>query len=68
VKDKAHDHQQNIKQTFDRKVRKEEFTLGDLVLKWDAPRQDRGKHGKFEALWIEPFKIFEVFLNNTFRL
>ena len=38
------------------------------MLKWDAPRQDRGKHNKFEAPWIGPFKIFEVFLNNTYRL
>ena len=48
--DKAHEHQQKIKQAFDRKVRKEDFQLGDLVLKWDAPKQDKGKHGKFEAL------------------
>jgi hypothetical protein len=36
--DRSHDHQQKIKQAFDRKVRKEDFQLGDLVLKWDAPR------------------------------
>jgi hypothetical protein len=49
-------------------VNKEDFPLGNLVLKWDAPRQDKGKHGKFEALWIGPFKISEVFSNNTFKL
>jgi hypothetical protein len=38
------------------------------VLKWDAPKQDKGKHGKFEALWIGPFKISEVFSNNTYKL
>jgi hypothetical protein len=38
------------------------------VLKWDAPKQDKGKHDKFEALWIGPFKISEVFSNNTYRL
>jgi hypothetical protein len=38
VMDIAHSHQQKIKQDFDRKVRKEEIELGDLVLKWDAPR------------------------------
>jgi transposase InsO family protein len=38
VMDIAHNHQQRIKQAFDRKFRKEEFELGDLVLKWDAPR------------------------------
>jgi hypothetical protein len=68
VMGKAHDHQQKIKQAFDRKSRKEDFQLGDLVLKWDAPRQDKGKHGKFEALWIGPFKVSEVFPNNTYRL
>jgi hypothetical protein len=66
--DIAHDHQQRIKQIFDRKSSKEDFQLGDLVLKWDAPKQDKGKHGKFEALWIRPFKISEVFPNNTYRL
>jgi hypothetical protein len=66
--DKAHDHQQKIKQAFDRRVRKEDFQLGDLVLKWDAPKQDKGKHGKFEALWIGPFKVSEVFSNNTYKL
>jgi hypothetical protein len=66
--DKAHDHQQKIKQAFDRKSSKEDFHLGDLVLKLDAPKQDKGKHGKFEALQIGPFKVFEVFPNNTYRL
>jgi hypothetical protein len=46
----VHEHQQKIKKDFDRKVRKEDFQLGDLVLKWDAPKQDKGKHSKFEAL------------------
>ena len=50
------------------KVKKKEFDIGDLVLKWDVPKQDRGKHKKFDALWIGPFKISEVFLNNTYRL
>jgi hypothetical protein len=29
---------------------KKEFDIGDLVFKWDAPRQDKGKHNKFDAL------------------
>jgi hypothetical protein len=47
---RAYNHQQKIKQVFNRKSRKKEFEQGDLVLKWDAPRQDRGKHNKFDAL------------------
>ena len=62
------DHQQRIKQVFDKKAKKEEFQIGDLVLKWDAPKQDKGKHGKFKSLWIEPFKVSEVFSNNTYRV
>jgi hypothetical protein len=68
VMDIAHSHQQKINQAFDKKFRKKEFELGDLVLKWDAPRQDRGKHNKFYAFWIGPFKISKVFSNNTYRL
>jgi hypothetical protein len=66
--DKAQSHQQKIKEVFDKKVKKEYFHLGDLVLKWDAQRKDKGKHGKFEALWVGPFKISEVLQNNTFKL
>jgi hypothetical protein len=66
--DKAQDHQHKIKQTFDKSASKENFQLGDLMLKWDAPNKDKRKHGKFEALWIGPFKIFEVFPNNTYEL
>ena len=37
-------HQEEMKNTFDRKVKEEQFHIEDLVLKWDAPRED--KHGK----------------------
>jgi hypothetical protein len=62
------DHQQRVKWVFDKNSKKEEFRIGDLVLKWDAPKQDKGKHGKFEAMWIRPFKVSKVFSNNTYRL
>jgi hypothetical protein len=41
VLDRAYNRQQKIKQVFDRKSKKKEFEQGDLVLKWDAPRQER---------------------------
>ena len=68
VMDRIQDHQQRVKQVFDKKAKKEEFWIGDLVLKWDAPKQDKGKHGKFEALWIGPFRISDIFSNNTYKL
>jgi hypothetical protein len=32
------------------------------------PNKTKEKHGKFEALWIGPFKISEVSPNNTYKL
>jgi hypothetical protein len=68
VLNRAYNRQQKIKQAFDQKNKKKEFEPGDLVLKWDAPRQEKGKHSKFDALWFGPFKIVEAFSNNTYRL
>ena len=38
------------------------------MLRWDARREDHGKHGKFDNLWFGPFRIVEVLENNTFLL
>jgi hypothetical protein len=32
----------------------------DLVLKWDARREAKGKHGKFYNLWLGPFQVVAV--------
>lgn len=36
--EKTEIHQRKMKDTFDRKVKKEVFKTGDLVLKWDAAK------------------------------
>jgi hypothetical protein len=38
------------------------------VLRWDARREDKEKHGKFDNLWYDPFTIVKVTDNNTFLL
>jgi hypothetical protein len=43
-------HQRKMKETFDSKVKADTFKVGELVLKWDAARQEKGKHGKFDVL------------------
>ena len=53
---------------FDKREKLDNFQVGDWVLKWDAVRQDKGKHGKFNSLWIGPFVIAQVHNNNTFKL
>ena len=57
-----------MKTIFDRKVKEIIFQKGDLVLRWDTQREDKGKHGKFDPLWYGPFRINEDRMNNTFML
>ena len=45
-----------------------DFQQGDLVLKWDARHEDKGKHGKFEHLWKGPYEISENHGNNFYNL
>ena len=57
-----------IKERFDKKVKEDNFSFGDMVLKWDARKDQKGKHGKFDNLWLVPFIISNILENNTFIL
>jgi hypothetical protein len=61
VMNKVQDRQQKIKQAFDRKAKKEDFQMGDLVLKWDAPKQDKGKHENLKPYGSGPSKSLKYF-------
>ena len=52
-------HQQEVvKRWFDKhKAGNKEFEVRDLVLKWDHPHDEKGKHTKFQHLWVYPFLI-----------
>jgi hypothetical protein len=50
-------YQDNMNTLFDQKAKDTYFLLGDLVLKWEARREDTGKHGKFDPIWSGPYKI-----------
>jgi hypothetical protein len=43
-------HQGKMKEIFDKKFKSNIFKTGELVLKWDAAKQEKGKHVKFDAL------------------
>jgi hypothetical protein len=60
--------QESIKNIFDKRTKEDDFELGDLVLRWDARYEDKGKHGKFDSLWKGPFMIQAFRGNNTFLL
>jgi len=57
-----------MKAAFDKKAKQDVFQEGDLVLKWDARREEKVKHGKFNNLWLGPFCISQVLENNTIML
>ena len=46
-----------MKEIFDRRTKPNDFQMGDVVLQWDAPHEENGKHGKFDHLWKGPYKI-----------
>ena len=43
-------YQEKMKSIFDRKEKEILFQTGDLVLRWDTRREEKGKHGKFDPL------------------
>jgi len=54
---------------FDKKsVGKKSFDVGDLVLKWDKPHEEKGKHTKFHLLWIGPLFVDEKLGHNSLKL
>ena len=57
VFNKSQLHQDRMKIIFDRHTKEEDFKVNDLVLKWDTISEDRGRHGKFDHLWMGLFRI-----------
>ena len=59
-------HQEKMKNTFDRRIKEEQFQIDDLVLKWDAPKED--KHGKLDHMWVGPYVVASYRRQNAFLL
>lgn len=59
---KTHAHHQALKKSsFDSNIMTRKiFQMGDLVLKWDKAHEEKGKHTKFQRMWLGPFQIVEV--------
>ena len=68
VVDKAQNFWDKVKKSFDRKAKPNDFQQDDLVLKWNAWHEDKGKNGKFEHLWKGPYQIAENRGNNSYVL
>ena len=69
MKEKFHIHQLRIKRWFDKHIDGDkQFQVRDLVLKWDKASEAKGKHSKFQKLWLGPYKIVEKIIDATYRL
>jgi hypothetical protein len=62
-------HQEVIKKWFDKSsVGNKYFQEGDLVLKWDKSNEMKGKHTKFQKLWLGPYQIHQKIGPRNFKL
>ena len=57
-----------MKEIFEKRTKPDDFHIGDMVLQWDAPHEEKGKHGKFDHLWKGSYKISEFRGNNAYVL
>jgi hypothetical protein len=68
VFNKSQLHQDKMKKDFDRHTKEYYFKVNDLVPKWDMRNEDKGKHQKFDHLWLGPFNIVAYHGNNSYLL
>jgi len=62
-------HQQLVKSSFDASSTDSKImSIGDFVLKWDKAHEEKGKHTKFQKMWLGTFQIIEKIGSNTFML
>jgi hypothetical protein len=68
VDERLQKSQDNMKVLFDRKAKDGEFIPDNLVLKWDARKEDSEKNGKFDYIWYKQFKVTTPEGKNSFLL
>ena len=52
--------QERIKGTFAQRSRDVIFGNGDVVLLWDEKKEKQGNHGKFEKIWMGPYRVSRI--------
>jgi vancomycin permeability regulator SanA len=60
--------QQNVKKYFNKSVKTVKFKVIEKVLLWDSTHANRGRHSKFQKLWLVPFNIALVLGTNLYIL
>ena len=60
--------QDKMKEIFDRRTKPDDFQAGDVVLQWDAPHEEKGRHEKFNDLCKGPYKTTAFEGRNSYIL
>jgi hypothetical protein len=60
--------QQIVKKYFNKSEKVVRFKVNEKLLLWDSTHADRGRHSKFQNLWLSPFKIAFVLGANSYIL
>jgi hypothetical protein len=55
--------QQIVKKYFNKSLK-----ANEKKILWDSAHTDRGRHSKFQKLWLDPFKITFVLGTNSYIL
>jgi hypothetical protein len=60
--------QQTVKKYFNKRAKVVKFKVNEKDLLWDSAHADKGRHSKFQKLWLGPFKITCVLDANSYLL
>jgi hypothetical protein len=60
--------QQTTKKYFNKRAKFDNFKVDEKVILWDYAHVERGRHTKFQKLWLGPFKITYVLGINSYLL
>jgi transposase InsO family protein len=60
--------QQIVKKYFNKSTKVVRFRVNEKVLLWDSTHANKGRHLKFQKLWLGPFKIAFVLVANSYLL
>ena len=58
--------QLQTKHLYDRRTVIRKFQPKDLVLMWNARLQDKGKHGKFDPIWLGPYLVDSLWGDDSY--
>ena len=60
--------QSQMKHLYEKRTIERKFEIGDMILMWNARLEDKGKHGKFDPIWLGPYCICDTNGEDSFFL